>query len=384
MRSPTMVDSAFAAALAVGGITELVVGAQDETQVVPAVALVLIGAAAMLLRTRAPLPGFGLAVLVFATSEVPSTGTMLTASMGLGLLVALSSVAQRCSYGAGIAAATGTFVAFGALSVLGDRPWDVIALLLGIGTAWGIGRLVRREQERSAELAAVAAQLALEREARADEAVRVERSRIARELHDAVAHIVSVMTLQVGGVRRSLTVGGGHDRETDVLRTVEDLGREAVAELHRVVGVLRALASEPDQSEGSPEHGLTPPPRLGQVEQLAERVRAAGLLVDLRVEGEPRTLPGGLDLAAYRIVQEALTNVLKHAGPARASVVVRYEDTELTVSVADDGPGGPGGQPGHGLTGMQERVSMYDGELVTGAGPDGGWSVCARLPVPRA
>jgi signal transduction histidine kinase len=150
-----------------------------------------------------------------------------------------------------------------------------------------------------------------------------------------------------------------------------------VAELHRAVGVLRALAAEAD-GEGA----LAPPPRLEHVGQLVERIRAAGLPVVLRVEGEPRPLPGGLDLAAYRIVQEGLTNALKHAGPARADVVVRYEPAGLTVSVVDDGAGGPGGHAGHGLAGMRERVSMYGGDLETGAAPGGGWSVRARLPAP--
>ncbi|HZG89085.1 MAG TPA: histidine kinase, partial [Pseudonocardia sp.] len=332
MRTPTRLDVAFAAALAVGGLVELALAVPARG--VPAFGAVLLGAGAVLLRTRAPVAGFAVAALLVWAAEVPAVGAMATASLVLGLLVLLSSVAQRRPPAVGITAGAGTFVVFGTVSVLGTRPWDVVAMLLGTCTAWGIGRLVRREQDRSTELAAVVAQLALEREARADEAVRVERGRIARELHDAVAHIVSVMTLQVGGVRRKLAVDGGHDRETGVLLGVEDLGREAVAELHRVVGVLRALAAEPESGEGT---GLAPPPRLRQVEQLAERIRAAGLDVDVRVEGRPRTLPGGLDLAAYRIVQEALTNALKHAGPARASVVVRYDDDELTVSVADDG-----------------------------------------------
>ncbi len=377
MRTPTRLDVAFAAALAFGGLIELALAVPARGA--PAFGVVLLGAGAVLLRTRAPVTGFAVAALLVSVAEVPAVGAMPTASLVLGLLVLLSSVAQRRPPAVGVTAGVGTFVVFGTVSVLGSRPWDVVAMLLGTCTAWGIGRLVRREQDRSTELAAVAAQLALEREARADEAVRVERGRIARELHDAVAHIVSVMTLQVGGVRRKLAVDGGHDRETGVLLGVEDLGREAVAELHRVVGVLRALAAEPESGAG-----LAPPPRLRQVEQLAERVRAAGLDVDVRVEGRPRTLPGGLDLAAYRIVQEALTNALKHAGPARASVVVRYDDAELTVSVADDGAGGPVGPAGHGLTGMRERVSMYDGELQAGAGPGGGWSVRARLPAPRA
>jgi signal transduction histidine kinase len=380
VRAPTRLDAAFALVLGVGGAAELAVGAVPGAGVADGAGVVL-AAAALLLRVRVPLAAFGLAALAVVATEVPG-GPGLTASMVLGLMVALSSVAQRCSQVVGAVAAAGTFVLFGALSVLGDRPWDVIAMLLGTGTAWGIGRLVRREQDRSAELAAVAAQLAAEREARADEAVRVERGRIARELHDAVAHTVSVMTLQVGGVRRLLAADGGRTRETAMLRGVEDLGREAVAELHRAVGVLRALAAEPEGGSGDGGDGLAPPPRLEHVGQLAERIRAAGLPVELRVEGEPRALPGGLDLAAYRIVQEGLTNALKHAGPARAHVVVRYDPAELTVSVTDDGAGGAAGPDGHGLTGMRERVGMYGGELETGTAASGGWSVRARLPAP--
>ena len=191
---------------------------------------------------------------------------------------------------------------------------------------------MRRDARRNIELIELAAQLTSEREARAREAVGAERARIARELHDAVAHTVSVMTIQTGGVRRRLDTDPERVRERDVLLNVEHLGREAVEELHRAVGLLRS---------GSQVDGDAPltPPRLADIDQLVAGVRAAGIPVEVKVEGTARPLPSGLDLVAYRVVQEALTNTLKHAGPARAQVIVSYGDTDITISVLDTGQG---------------------------------------------
>jgi signal transduction histidine kinase len=207
--------------------------------------------------------------------------------------------------------------------------------------------------------------------------VAEERLRLARELHDVVAHSISVIAVQSGV--------GAHVANTQpeeaakALATIEATSRAALTELRRLLGVLR--------QEGEPEGSLAPVPGLADLDALLAEVAKAGLGVRLRVEGTPSPLPAGVDLSAYRIVQEALTNVVKHAGPARAQVVVGYGDHEVTVEVVDDGrgvaaPTGDGrARVGHGLIGMRERVAAFGGDLEVGPGPDGGFRVAARLPL---
>jgi signal transduction histidine kinase len=202
-------------------------------------------------------------------------------------------------------------------------------------------------------------------------AVSEERNRITRELHDVLAHSVSVMTVQASAVRRRLTPE--QEREREALLTVEETGRQALAEMRRLVGIMR---TEEDSV------ALTPQPGLGTLPALVEQVRQSGLPVELSVEGEPVALPAGVDLSAYRIVQEALTNTLKHAGPAHAWVAVRYAGNDVEIQVENDGRStsdGDGG--GHGLVGMRERVAMCGGELHSGPRPGGGYRISARLPV---
>jgi signal transduction histidine kinase len=225
--------------------------------------------------------------------------------------------------------------------------------------AWLIGLLVSRtfhEAERARERAARAER---EREERARLAVSDERARIARELHDVVGHSVSVMTVQASAARRLLRPQ--QEKEREALLVVEKTGREAMAEMRRMVGVLRSLE---------------------QIETLVEHTREAGLPVDLRIEGEPVQLPPGVDLTAYRLVQEALTNTMKHARASSAEVVVRYGDGDVELTISDDGVGGADGDSGgHGLVGMRERVSVYGGELEAGPRADGGFRLRARLPI---
>jgi signal transduction histidine kinase len=203
------------------------------------------------------------------------------------------------------------------------------------------------------------------------EAVVQERGRIARELHDAVAHDVSLMVVQAGAERRVLDGTAGSTRE--VLETIEHIGRASLEEMRRLVGMLRS-------DEGDPR---APQPGLCDLPALVAQVRDGGLPVELDVQGERRTLPAGIELSAYRIVQEALTNVLKHAGEARASVQVRYGRTSLELEVADDGTGGasPVAGGGHGLVGMRERVALYGGRFEAGYRPGGGFAVRVELPV---
>jgi signal transduction histidine kinase len=248
---------------------------------------------------------------------------------------------------------------------------DALLPLMVIGGALVAGRLVRGRQLLADSLAERTAELELEREAHAQAVVAAERSRIARELHDVVAHSISVMGVQAGAVRRLLDAEQVAQR--DALLSVEGTGRHALAEMRRMLGILR-------RSDDELAHA--PPPSMAGVEELAEQVREAGVPVDLQIEGEVVPLGPGVDVSAYRIVQEALTNTLKHAGPARANVVVRYLDRALELEVIDDGRGAvENGGGGHGLIGMRERVALYGGELQTGPVQEGGYAVRARLPL---
>jgi len=224
-------------------------------------------------------------------------------------------------------------------------------------------RWVLGDRERRVELAE------RERDVAAREAVVEERARIARELHDAIAHNVSMMVVQAGAERR--VVDDGTTRE--VLGTIEQIGRDALTEMRRLVGMLRADTGDP----------LAPQPGLDDLPLLATQVGEAGLPVDLSVEGERRDLPVGIELSAYRIVQEALTNALKHAGDARAAVRVRYGPDSLELEIVDDGPGGVSrvASGGHGLVGMRERVALYGGLFDAGRHPGGGFAVRVLLPV---
>ena len=244
--------------------------------------------------------------------------------------------------------------------------WVAVALFWWLGRLFG-GRLLRVVQlEQRAE------ELEQDREANARAAVADERSRIARELHDVVAHSVSVMVIQAGAALHTLKAA---DVDTaEALGSIETAGRQALVELRHLLGILRRADDEP---------ALTPMPGLAQVNVLREHMCAAGLPVEVRVEGQPMTLPPGIDLAAYRIVQEALTNTLKHADGAHACVTIRYEAHALELEIRDDGrPRAPiGDGTGHGLVGMRERVSLYGGVLDAGRRADGGFAVRARLPL---
>jgi signal transduction histidine kinase len=210
-----------------------------------------------------------------------------------------------------------------------------------------------------------------ERDLAAREAVVEERARIARELHDVIAHHVSMIVLQAGAERRVL--GDANASTRAVLETVEQSGRGALTEMRRLLGMLRGDANEP----------LTPQPGLGDVSTLVGQLREAGLPVELRIDGERRELPVGIELSAYRIVQEALTNALKHAGDAHATVHVRYGPDSLELEIADDGAGvitrASGG--GHGLVGMRERVALYGGRFDASRNPGGGFVVRVKLPI---
>ena len=252
----------------------------------------------------------------------------------------------------------------------GMASGNALAPIAWLTGAWAVGAIIRGRRLRTAELELLTAELAQQRDLQAQAAVAVERGRIARELHDVVAHNVSMMVVQAGAADRVLE--GDQPDVRRALAAIAGTGRETVDEMRLLLGVVRS-------DEGA---GLSPQPGLGDLDQLVSNVRSAGLHVDLRVEGERSTLSPGVDLSAYRIVQEALTNVLKHAGTASVEVTVRYGNDAVQVEVCDDGrPREPTAGGGNGLIGMRERVAMLGGEFRAGARRDGGFAVFARLPI---
>lgn len=243
-----------------------------------------------------------------------------------------------------------------------------IAFLLG---AWAIGRIIYGRRRRTSELEALTRELEAQRDLQTRAAVTIERGRIARELHDVVAHNVSMMVVQAGAADRVLEGDQPHVRAA--LAAIAGTGRETVDEMRTLLGVLRT------NEDGL---ALSPQPGLTDLDQLIDNVREAGLPVELRIEGTPSELPPPLDLSAFRIVQEALTNTLKHAGPARAEVRIRYQDASVELEVQDDGTAaGNGASSGHGLIGMRERVAMFGGQFEAGRRDRGGFTVRARLPL---
>jgi signal transduction histidine kinase len=255
----------------------------------------------------------------------------------------------------------------------------LVFVTLGFAGAWGIGRSVRAPRLHAQHLEERAEQLERTREAEVRAALAEERGQIARELHDVVAHHVSVMTVQAAGARRSLDRDPVRSREA--LVAIEATGRAALAEMRRMVGVLRG----PNDEHPRAVAGRTPQPGLADLPTLVDQLAATGLPVTLRTEGDRAELPISVDLTAYRIVQEALTNTLKHATGATAAVTLRYSPTELIVEVTDNGRGrsqdSGGRRPGHGLLGMRERVALYGGDLHAGPAPAGGFQIRARIPV---
>lgn len=247
---------------------------------------------------------------------------------------------------------------------------DYIYTAVFYGSAWAVGYVLRQRATRIAELHEATEDLRQQQEEREERAVADERARIARELHDIVSHGISVITIQAQAVRRRLHPE--QEVEARDLRDVEDAAREAMAEMRRLLGVLRADGPV----------ALAPQPGLGQLPRLLAETEAAGVRVELRTEGHARPLPPGLDLAAYRIIQEALTNCRKHSPASAAKVIIRYFPASLELQVDNHGPV-PLVAPatsGHGLIGMRERVLLYGGTLHAGPRPDGGFSVRAVLP----
>ncbi|MGK5679730.1 sensor histidine kinase [Actinoplanes sp. URMC 104] len=248
-----------------------------------------------------------------------------------------------------------------------NDPGDPMAALFFPVAPYVLGVALSVQARRSADAASARAAF---REQHAREAVMEERVRIARELHDMVAHSVTVMVIQAGVVRRRLDAGLPVDRE--LLETIESSGREAVGELRRTLGLLRGEGTDTAQA----------PVGLDRLDDLFAQVREAGLTVTVRREGEPGPVPPAIDVSAYRIVQEALTNVLRHAGHARVGVTIGFSGDGLRLEIVNDGGPAAVGGGGQGLIGMRERAALFGGELTAEPRPEGGFAVRARLPLP--
>jgi signal transduction histidine kinase len=359
------------AGLMVGTVLELALTSVDYNNAI--IPFALASAPPLFFRHRFPLgaPTATFALLAaFATvANEASNDLSFPFFCALGAMATFgSSEERRIAYtGLPIGFATVAYVVHQFHNGLSEIPW-ISGFFVA---AWFIGFFLSSRSRQTAELRERADRLELEREIKASEAVAEERARIARELHDIVGHSVSVMTVQASAVRRLLRED--QKRERDALQIVEEQGRAALSEMRRLVGVLRRPEEAP---------ALVPQPSLEYVGKLVEQTREAGLPTDLRLEGEPAELPQGIDLTAYRFVQEGLTNALKHANAKRAEVVVRYDNGSVELVVRDDGTGdGTGGGSGHGLVGIRERVAVYGGELTAGPRPEGGYELRARLPV---
>jgi len=342
-----------------------VAGAARSDEVLEAALISLAGVLVLLWRRRWPF-------LVLAVATAASVLTPVDGPIWIPLMVALYTIGSRHSGETAIAAA-GAVVAVGVVQRLANAPGfgsaDLVALALVCAVSAGLGLYVGNRRSGLERLRERAELLDRERELLAQRAVAEERVRIAQELHDVVAHNVSLIVVQA----QALGATTADERVTDATNGIADLGREAMAEMHRTLKLLRGGAG------GDP--ALAPQPGLGELDDLLERARGAGVGIDLTVEGEPRPLAQSVDLSAYRIVQEALTNVVKHAGRAHTTVTLGYRPEALELTIADTGdtPARPTAG-GHGLVGMRERAALFGGTLTAGPRDGRGFEVRASLP----
>ena len=332
--------------------------------------------AALALRRSWPVLPMGVGIFVIEYSNLaPVKSLAETGAFLVGLILSIYSVGR---YARGWQAVVGGVLVIGAVPLAAIEPGDPFSFsdfaffIVFAAGPWGAGRFVRHRRERERALLGRAAELEVERDTRAGEAVAEERTRIARELHDVVSHAISVIVLQARGGRRLLDEDPGETRRA--LDVIERAGTDALQEMRRLLGLLR---------QDDADISLAPRPTLRRIDELVDGIRASGLPVEVAIEGDPVDLPPGVDVSAYRIVQEALTNALKHAGSARARVNVTYRSDAVDLAIVDDGAGGDGahGNGGYGLAGMRERVAIYGGELEAGARAEGGYALRVRLPL---
>lgn len=341
--------------------------------VVPAIGVLAIPLVARRGHPFAAASAFWLAAAALSFVDgrlIPFPAGVFLVGMAASFLLGSSPVARRAWIGLAIVLVCAAIIVYNQPTHAASTFFFIPALF-GISWLAGFALHSREEQAQAAEARAVRAEL--DREMAARIAVAEERARIARELHDIVAHAVSVMVLQVGAVRHQLP--GSMEDELDALKGAERTGRTALAEMRRL---LAAMRREGDDVE------LGPQPGLDSLDSLLDDVGRAGLPVELHIDGDAFSLPRAVDLSAYRIVQEGLTNALKHARATRADVTLRYAPDELRIEVLDDGSGpgaAIGNGQGHGLVGIRERVKIFGGEMGAGASPEGGYLLSARLPV---
>lgn len=355
------------------GLTAAAVLATAGGRSVDAVGLAVAQALPVAWRRRAPAH-----VLVVTALSALGLAGIGEAALPAGLTPALalyclaSAAEQRISV---VGLAFATLVTGVALVVEGRPLTYLVATSLGLATAWAIGTNTRTRRAYVAELRERAQRLAADRDRDALQAATTERQRIARELHDVVTHNVTVMVISAGAAR--MMADADADRLRAELASVEQVGRQTLTELRHLLGVLRANDTEVDLRE--------PQPGLARLDALVARIREAGLPVELVIEGEPRPLPQGIDVSAFRIVQEALSNTLRHAGPCSARIEVCFGDTDLRLAILDDGRGpvpvDAHHHGGHGIIGMRERAATVGGHLHTGPGPGGGFTVRATVPL---
>lgn len=378
---PSHVDSAIAVGLAAASLTSLFIDGRDDgagtmPHPVDALGVLLVLATCLPLAVRRRLPMLsllGVAAPTYAELVLNYNGLG-----GLGLVIAVYTVAAWRDRTAALAA-----LLLGWLAFFGTLPFtpahvdvaSMLAVLAIVFGAFAFGRSTAFRRAYTSELEKRARRLEDDRVTQLRTVVTEERSRIARELHDVVAHHVSVMTVQASAAQRTIERNPAAAREA--MAAVEGTGRAALVEMRRMVEVLRAADQAPTE--------LAPQPGLAALGGLVESVREAGVPVEVSVTGSTRPLDAGVDLVAYRVAQEALTNVLKHAGPARARVEVVYLDEHVVVGVEDDGRGNDlatagGAAGGHGLLGMRERVTLFGGELQVGPRQGGGFGVRVVLP----
>jgi signal transduction histidine kinase len=361
--SPLLIDAALALALAVAALWEERGGAID-------VRAVVLLTAPLICRRRWPLLVFGLVVLG-AVMVVPAAPYVGIAS----IMVAAYSVGAYDRYSLlslVLLASTATFIAVAFRAELPALPEHTVPFLVTI-PLWLVGYALRTRQLRADALADRAARLEREQELATRAALAEEQARIARELHDVVAHNVSMMVVQAGA---ALEVQTSHPEQTRAaLLAIESTGRGAMTELRSLLGIL---------SDTGEDLTLAPQPGVAQLASLVQQVRDAGLPVELRIQGQQRPLPAGIELTVFRVVQEALTNALKHSGLARTDVILTYQETELKLEVLDQGTGArsPTGQePGRGLIGMRERIALYGGTIEAGPRLPHGFAIRAWLPL---
>jgi signal transduction histidine kinase len=330
--------------------------------------------ASLLMRRRYPVVPLvaGLIVIELANLARPAVPNAL-AETGAFLFGFVFAVYSAGRYATGSAVLACALLVLAAIPLAGIEPGDPVAFtdiaffVMFLGGPFVGGRIVRRRVLREQVLE-------VERDTKAVEAVAEERTRIARELHDVVSHAISVVVLQARGGRKLLAAEPAAAREA--FDVIEQMSEQALTEMRRLLGLLRA---------DDDELALAPQPSLARIDELVSGLKASGLPVEVTIEGEPMPLPPGVDVSAYRIVQEALTNALKHAGPARAHVFLRYGPDDLELEILDDGAGGGnGGGSGHGLAGIRERVAVIGGEMDSGHRVEGGYAVRARLPLGSA